>query len=76
MDRSFSWSEGQRPPTDPESAPLPLPVIDVCDFCQLSSESNTHGQPEKLLKCKDCNAKGKREQAKTVVVIHGIQSMF
>lgn len=30
-----------------------------CDFCQLNSSCNPKGQPEDLLICKDCNAKGK-----------------
>ena len=29
-----------------------------CDYCLLTSASNRNGDPEELLVCKDCQAKG------------------
>ena len=31
---------------------------DRCDFCLLTGECNRKGEPEQLLVCKDCQAKG------------------
>lgn len=58
MDRSLSWSEGQRPQELMCAPTLPLGSQNDCDFCQKSAECNKQGLPEELLFCKDCNAKG------------------
>jgi len=43
--------------TEPVLQP-PIASTGLCDYCQLSSQNNSYGQPEDLLVCKDCPAKG------------------
>ncbi|KAL3869037.1 hypothetical protein ACJMK2_041781 [Sinanodonta woodiana] len=45
-------------PMSSAAPPIPAhPSVPLCDFCQLSEEFNRKGVPEKLLICKECNAK-------------------